>query len=1081
MLHPRPLLIILKIALASALVMFAATVLAMGNMNTGGGDWEWSRPDPQGNTILDFDFVDGNTGWAVGSGGVVLKTTDGGSNWISQTPDATCVGVISHGCTLSGVDFINAATGWAVGEYGTVFRTTNGGDSWTKQVLPAPYSSTTLNSVSFINTSVGVAAGNGHVFYTTNGGATWTRSAGPGTSFHYASVQMVTTSIAYAVADSGRIYKTVNNGVSWTQQASNVSNNLSSVFFKDPDNGFAIGGTRLLRTNNGGATWDSNSTTPLSESMTAIAAAGDNLVTVGDNGVILRRNAADNWPAPPDTVAAQLTSVSSGTTSRLQAVGFAPGLNTAFAGGEAGAVTKTSNGGASWSLIAGGDANDILASSFIDADNGWMAGRDGMVIRTGNGGSSWSSDSAGMPAGTSIHGLHFIDANTGFAAGYQGDAGASYKYSSGSWSAMNVPGGTGKLYAVHMTSADEGWAVGKDSTVLATSDGVTWVPATTGIGAGYELNSVDATTATDGWIAGQKGVCPANCQGVILRYNAGGWSETVMGDARFFSDIDMVDASTGYAVGSGGNIYKTANGGANWSPQASPTGKILASVSFLPDGQTGFIAGGDISEGRVLKTTDGGANWFLESVGTNISLNTVATAPAAGPSGFAAFTGGGNGVVLRNVDALPPKPYFFTWYDDAGGDNWVLMSNPFGNDPLTFTLSIGGQYRSLAAHNNGAVLAGQTITPRYPGVLGGPVIATSQTGKPAIVSQRILWPKGGNSIEEVLGTDANKLSSHFYWSWYDESLGSGFSNWILIANPQGPPANPGNQSVRYRIKIGGQLVPGGSGSIAAGSYVTPRFSGRVGGPVEVEACVDDFTGPGNSCLTPARVMASQRVLSGGGTAFNELVGTPAGELSNRYLWTWYDDKEGSNWLLVANHGSGDVQYTIKIGGVPMPGYEDRTLAPGAIETPRFGIAGGPVEVTSTGDVLASQRVIWGPSFGETPGYSYDALSSNYHWTWYDQAEPGVSNWVLVANPSDSNVWYRIYIGGQARNACTALAANDRHTPTFPGQRGGPVEVRAYASSGDCASGTLTPGTKVMASQRVLWKGYFNEVLGTVLE
>lgn len=51
--------------------------------------------------------------------------------------------------------------------------------------------------------------------------------------------------------------------------------------------------------------------------------------------------------------------------------------------------------------------------------------------------------------------------------------------------------------------------------------------------------------------------------------------------------------------------------------------------------------------------------------------------------------------------------------------------------------------------------------------------------------------------------------------------------------------------------------------------------------------------------------------------------------------------------------------------------------------------------------IASQRIIWGPSFEEVPGYSHAALFSNYHWTWYDQQSAGMTNWVLVANPSDA--------------------------------------------------------------------------------
>ena len=58
-------------------------------------------------------------GWAVGWGGTIVHTTDGGSNWSSQ-PSGTSN-------TLYDLAFTNASTGWVVGGMGTIVHTTNGG------------------------------------------------------------------------------------------------------------------------------------------------------------------------------------------------------------------------------------------------------------------------------------------------------------------------------------------------------------------------------------------------------------------------------------------------------------------------------------------------------------------------------------------------------------------------------------------------------------------------------------------------------------------------------------------------------------------------------------------------------------------------------------------------------------------------------------------------------------------------------------------------------------------------------------------------------------------------------------------
>jgi hypothetical protein len=70
-------------------------------------------------------FTDANNGTAVGASGTIVRTTNGGTNWITQTSGTTSI--------LYGVSFIDANTGTAVGTSGTILRTTNGGTNWTAQ------------------------------------------------------------------------------------------------------------------------------------------------------------------------------------------------------------------------------------------------------------------------------------------------------------------------------------------------------------------------------------------------------------------------------------------------------------------------------------------------------------------------------------------------------------------------------------------------------------------------------------------------------------------------------------------------------------------------------------------------------------------------------------------------------------------------------------------------------------------------------------------------------------------------------------------------------------------------------------
>ena len=45
--------------------------------------WFWQNPLPQGNPLTSIKFTDANTGYAVGYYGTIIKTTNGGSNWVT--------------------------------------------------------------------------------------------------------------------------------------------------------------------------------------------------------------------------------------------------------------------------------------------------------------------------------------------------------------------------------------------------------------------------------------------------------------------------------------------------------------------------------------------------------------------------------------------------------------------------------------------------------------------------------------------------------------------------------------------------------------------------------------------------------------------------------------------------------------------------------------------------------------------------------------------------------------------------------------------------------------------------------------
>ena len=55
------------------------------------GQAQWSNQNivPEGNNLWSTFFIDDNTGWIVGSGGLILKTSNSGINWNSQNSGTT--------------------------------------------------------------------------------------------------------------------------------------------------------------------------------------------------------------------------------------------------------------------------------------------------------------------------------------------------------------------------------------------------------------------------------------------------------------------------------------------------------------------------------------------------------------------------------------------------------------------------------------------------------------------------------------------------------------------------------------------------------------------------------------------------------------------------------------------------------------------------------------------------------------------------------------------------------------------------------------------------------------------------------
>jgi len=124
--------------------------------NDGGATWV-NRPVPGGENLFALHFRDELTGWTGGFGGVIYSTTDGGFNWTERDRDPTS---LSQKNTINDINFLDDETGWAVG--GRSGRshlrlTTDGGITW--QTRPA-FADQQLNAIQIISSDEAWIAGN---------------------------------------------------------------------------------------------------------------------------------------------------------------------------------------------------------------------------------------------------------------------------------------------------------------------------------------------------------------------------------------------------------------------------------------------------------------------------------------------------------------------------------------------------------------------------------------------------------------------------------------------------------------------------------------------------------------------------------------------------------------------------------------------------------------------------------------------------------------------------------------------------------------------------------------------------------
>lgn len=248
----------------------------------GGQTWSVQYSNSGGSAIWSVFPLNGQTAWAVGDGGLILKTTNG-STWQTQSSPTSNF--------LFGVYFRNPDLGWICGDFGVILKTTNGGATWSQKSTPT---SNRLYDIYFASDSDGWAVGrNGAIIRTTNGGESWTSQASGTTSRLYG-VHFLTPGNGFAVGWDGRVLRTTNGGTNWSAMSVPLNQYFYDVDFLDQDNGMIVGWSgACLKTSNGGSNW-SVAGNILQGDVYSLDMLDANTVWASGEGVVARSSTSGN-------------------------------------------------------------------------------------------------------------------------------------------------------------------------------------------------------------------------------------------------------------------------------------------------------------------------------------------------------------------------------------------------------------------------------------------------------------------------------------------------------------------------------------------------------------------------------------------------------------------------------------------------------------------------------------------------------------------------------------------------------------------------------------------------------------------
>jgi photosystem II stability/assembly factor-like uncharacterized protein len=279
-------------------------------------------------------------------------------------------------------------------------------------------------------------------------------------------------------------------------------------------------------------------------------------------------------------------------------------------------ILRTTNGGNNWTI---GMSIRVFFMSKADDSTVYGNGRIptyDLIYRTFDRGLTW--DSVALSASITYCSVAFVDKDTGWISGYDGNINRMYKTTNGGINIFSISSQTGygilSFLKQKYNGEYYGWNITSGFLLKTTNSGVNWINIPNPLGGGT-YNSISFLNKDTGWCYFIYNIRPSE---IIFTSNGGlNWVTQYIDSNNSYSQIHFENDRKGWAGTDGFRIFATSNGGITWGKQVLPFYYGGPHPKSFVDSLLGWIGE---NGNNLAKTTNGGGPIIFTDI-NNISSN----------------------------------------------------------------------------------------------------------------------------------------------------------------------------------------------------------------------------------------------------------------------------------------------------------------------------------------------------------------------------------------------------------------------------------------------------------------------------